>query len=229
MGKKNKHLMIDGVNGKECCHCKQWRPLEMYGRWKYGWDGLNNTCKDCQKQRNAEHKEEKMDYLKNWRNQQWGKAVTMYNRYIRKDREYGRIGDELPEDYINPQWIIENIFTKPCAHIEVCGCMDWRKLGCNRLDNSKPHIKSNVEPCCKECNDRLAAEEHKYKYGKQVDQIDPKTGEVLASYPSSREAARVIKSGHSNINRACDGGYFRDGKWLNVTQCKGYIWKRPLI
>ena len=52
------------------------------------------------------------------------------------------------------EWIIKNIFSRPCAH---CGETDWRKLGCNRLDNSKPHTMDNCEPCCLKCNNRLAA------------------------------------------------------------------------
>ena len=58
------------------------------------------------------------------------------------------------------QWIVENIFSQPCAH---CGENNWEKIGCNRLDNDKPHTKDNVEPCCKECNDRLAALDKKNK------------------------------------------------------------------
>ena len=47
------------------------------------------------------------------------------------------------------RWIVENIYTKPCPH---CGETDWHNLGCNRLDNSKPHTIDNVEPCCFHCN-----------------------------------------------------------------------------
>lgn len=49
------------------------------------------------------------------------------------------------------EWMVENIYTV-CPY---CGETDWRKLGCNRLDNSKPHTKDNVEPCCKKCNSKL--------------------------------------------------------------------------
>lgn len=31
-------------------------------------------------------------------------------------------------------------------------------MDCNRIDNSKPHTKDNVEPCCKSCNSRLGRE-----------------------------------------------------------------------
>ena len=50
---------------------------------------------------------------------------------------------------LTAKWIVDNIFSKPCAH---CGETDWRKIGCNRLDNTKPHTMDNVEPCCYKCN-----------------------------------------------------------------------------
>jgi hypothetical protein len=33
-----------------------------------------------------------------------------------------------------------------------CGETDWHKLGCDRIDNSKPHSKDNVVCSCKDCN-----------------------------------------------------------------------------
>lgn len=53
---------------------------------------------------------------------------------------------------LTAKWIVENIFNKPCAH---CGKTGWQIIGCNRLDNSKPHTMDNVEPCCYECNIKL--------------------------------------------------------------------------
>lgn len=69
------------------------------------------------------------------------KLLYMYNQSdIRKNRGKGDL---------TPEWIVENIFSKPCVH---CGETDWHKIGCNRLDNSKPHTMDNVEPCCGHCN-----------------------------------------------------------------------------
>ena len=76
-----------------------------------------------------------------------GRAVYLLNRYKSSDKEHNR-----GESDLTSQWIVENIFSKPCAH---CGETDWRKIGCNRLDNSKPHTMDNVEPCCGKCNIKL--------------------------------------------------------------------------
>ena len=42
-----KHETIDGVVGKKCCHCKEWRPLNIYNNDKNHWDKLRNECKIC--------------------------------------------------------------------------------------------------------------------------------------------------------------------------------------
>lgn len=76
-----------------------------------------------------------------------GRAVYLLNRYKSSDKEHNR-----GESDLTSQWIVENIFSKPCAH---CGETDWRKIGCNRLDNDKPHTMDNVEPCCGKCNRKL--------------------------------------------------------------------------
>jgi hypothetical protein len=50
---------------------------------------------------------------------------------------------------LTPEWIVENIFSKPCHY---CGKEGWELIGCDRIDNSKPHTPDNVVPCCWECN-----------------------------------------------------------------------------
>lgn len=72
------------------------------------------------------------------------RANNLLARYKRQDRLNNR-----GECDFDAKWIVENIFTQPCAH---CGKTGWKVIGCNRLDNSKPHTKDNVEPCCFECN-----------------------------------------------------------------------------
>lgn len=76
-----------------------------------------------------------------------GRAHYLLCAYKQSDKICNRGKGDL-----TAKWIVENIFSKPCAH---CGETDWTKLGCNRLDNTKPHTMDNVEPCCKKCNLRL--------------------------------------------------------------------------
>ena len=44
------HETIDGVIGKKCCKCKEWKPLEKYNLAENHWDKLRNDCKDCLKE-----------------------------------------------------------------------------------------------------------------------------------------------------------------------------------
>ena len=132
------------------------------------------------------------------------RALILKNNYKRKDKMYGRGQGDLTRD-----WIIEHILFQPCAH---CGVMGWDIIGCNRLDDTKPHTMDNVEPCCKECNDRL----HTKDQSIQVAQIDIATGEVIAVYNSASEAAKVNGFDQGAITKCCLG----DRKTH-----KGYIWK----
>ena len=155
------------------------------------------------------------------------RASHLFSAYKKEDKKYGRIGDELPPNYVSTQWIMDNIFTKPCVH---CGKTGWDIIGCNRLDNSKPHTIDNVEPCCKEHNDKLAAEYHKELFSKPVDKIDKISGEIIVSYSSAKEAATQLGYSQGHISHCCEGGYYDKarGKWHKSETYKGYYWKTPL-
>lgn len=70
------------------------------------------------------------------------KVSKMITSYKHKDK----IRDLEPCD-LDIDWMIENIMSKPCFY-----CGDTHRIGCDRIDNTIGHIKSNVIPCCYECN-----------------------------------------------------------------------------
>lgn len=70
------------------------------------------------------------------------KASKMISSYKIKDR---RRNLEICD--IDVDWMIDNIFNKNCIY-----CDDDQRIGCDRIDNLKGHIKENVVPCCYECN-----------------------------------------------------------------------------
>lgn len=41
------HEEIEGIKGKKCCNCKEWKPLLNYNYAKNHWDKLRNDCKEC--------------------------------------------------------------------------------------------------------------------------------------------------------------------------------------
>lgn len=93
------------------------------------------------------NKEKISEYENSYRKTPVGRACHLLSRYKTLDKRYNR-----GECTLTTQWIVDNIFTKPCAH---CGETDWHKIGCNRIDNKLPHTPDNVEPCCGKCNVKL--------------------------------------------------------------------------
>lgn len=70
------------------------------------------------------------------------KASKMISSYKIKDAKNGMALCDIDID-----WMIDNILTMPCVY-----CGDNKRIGCDRIDNSKGHTKDNVVPCCIECN-----------------------------------------------------------------------------
>lgn len=102
------------------------------------------------------YKEYQREYEKRVKYTPMRRAHLLLTSYQAMDRKRG-FGDDVDFD---ARWMVDNIFTKSCVH---CGETDWRKLGCNRLDNTKGHTKDNVEPCCWECNQKLEYDRRKMK------------------------------------------------------------------
>lgn len=94
------------------------------------------------------NRDKRLEQMKEYMQQtQIGRASNLLSAYNQSDKEHNRGQGDL-----TAKWIAENIFSKPCKH---CGKTGWEKIGCNRIDNDKPHSKDNVEPCCEECNKKL--------------------------------------------------------------------------
>lgn len=149
---------------------------------------------------NIEHCRE---HDKEYSNTPMGRALNLVNAYNHMDVERRGCKGNL-----TAKWVVENIFTKPCAH---CGKEGWQIIGCNRLDNSKPHTKDNVEPCCWECNNKLYSEEQEKKvYQYTTD------GELVNVWKSTMECSR--NGFHQgNIVSCCNGK-------KGFKTYKGYRW-----
>lgn len=112
---------------------------ERWRRWKI----RHTSTKPIKKSEKLSESERKKIYhsTKN------GRAVNLCSNYRYSDKKYNR-----GECTLTPEWIIENIFSGQKCHY--CGEDDWTKLGCDRIDNSKPHIPDNVVCCCLNCNNK---------------------------------------------------------------------------
>lgn len=91
------------------------------------------------------HKAEITEQQVKWYYTKEGRAYTQIKDYKREDKKYNRGGIDL-----TVPWFIRNIYTK-CIY---CGETDWKKLGCDRINNNLPHTMENVVPCCLDCNNK---------------------------------------------------------------------------
>ena len=153
---------------------------------------------------NEEQKAKNRERVRNYVQTPIGRASNLLGGYKREDKKYDRGECDLTKE-----WIVENILFKPCAH---CGKTGWKIIGCNRLDNSKPHTMDNVEPCCLSCNCKIAE-----KKTKMVDQILPTDGEIIKTW---RCVSDVEKEGFNKgaVAACCRNVY-------GFKTHKGYIWK----
>lgn len=147
------------------------------------------------------------------------RAIMLNSHYKIEDEKYNRGKGNL-----TTKWIIDNIFSQPCAH---CGKKGWQIIGCNRLDNSKPHTKDNVEPCCRECNAKLRGKDIVKEQSIKVYQYTLNY-ELVKIWDSARECGRNGFN-DTNVGRCCKGGFTYKGKWINCKTYKGYRWSyKPL-
>ena len=111
-----------------------------------------------QKQYREDNSEKERERHKRWQEEnpvKW-RAIRLLNHYKHLDKKYNR-----GECTLTQEWIIENIFTKPCHY---CGKEGWGVVGCDRIDNSKPHTPDNVVPCCEECNKKRGSKSYEEFY-----------------------------------------------------------------
>ena len=102
------------------------------------------------KRRYCEDKEKWRDVYERYYGTKKGKVAKIINSYRAADKDKGR-GDCTLE----PDWVMENILNSSCIY---CGETDWRKLGCDRIDNTKSHTPDNIVCSCWDCNNKRRKE-----------------------------------------------------------------------
>ena len=148
-----------------------------------------------------ERKKSLTELHQNWRNTPYGRATYLITDYRNMDE---KCGFDKKQCNLTPQWLVDNVLSKQCVY---CGKTGWKIIGCNRLDNSKPHTMDNVEPCCMKCNVELINPQ------KPLDQINPINGEVINVFGSTMDARR---NGFFHASCVAKGKRKQD---------KGYIFK----
>lgn len=92
-----------------------------------------------------DNREARVSYQNEYRDTKEGRASDLAHSYREADMARGL---DISRN-ITADWIIENIFGDKCVY---CRESDWRVLGADRIDNSKPHTPENCVPCCSKCN-----------------------------------------------------------------------------
>lgn len=147
--------------------------------------GLSYECKECHRDRKKgrdrrkerwgaltpEQKELRKARMLRWSRTQRGRATHLRKAYQRID-----------DCNLTAEEILVFI-TQPCVY---CGTVTDNR-GLDRLDNSLPHIKGNVQTACTGCNimrgDRFTVEEMKL-IGKTVAEIHKTRGKTLLAIQS---------------------------------------------
>ncbi len=80
------HTFVDGVEGKSCSKCKNWKSLESFNNLQSSWDGLRTECKDCLSEYRAGRKEEMREFNK----QYWVKTKDIQTERHKKWKEENR-------------------------------------------------------------------------------------------------------------------------------------------
>lgn len=145
----------DGLNTccKECRkkYSKQWYAenrekkaeyMKQYNKQYYAEN--REAILEYKKQYQAENKETILEYKKQYYATLRGYCSMIRDGNISADKKYGRIGDELPNNYPTVEDYMELLQLPDFYDGKQ---YDFNEMGLDRIDNSLPHILSNVVPC----------------------------------------------------------------------------------
>lgn len=147
---------------------KQYQQKHKEEKAKYGKQYRQEHKEELaeyQKQYQQEHKEEIAEIKRQYNKTPMGRALYLLNGYRKSDKKYNR-----GECTLTAQWIIDNIFPKPCHW---CGETGWEIMGCDRINNELPHTPDNVIPCCEACNKKRGRKAYEeFKEALRAEEID---------------------------------------------------------
>lgn len=142
---------------RHCMRCNVEYPLsvEFFHREKTRTQGFGYRCKSCMKTV-AKLKPKRPDRYRLLTPEQKKRILASHKKNylktstsVHRVRSYRAIDKRKGHAFdLDVAWYDENIAAQPCHY---CGEKDYG-VGCDRIDNSQGHTKSNVVPCCWDCN-----------------------------------------------------------------------------
>ena len=103
----------------------------------------------------------------------------------------------------------------------------------NHIDENKQNnILSNLNLLTHEANMRWGTHNERVAKANTNNKLRSKSviqkyldGKVIKIWPSLHEIERELGYNNSHIAECCRGGFYRKGKWINITQAYGYLWQ----
>lgn len=124
---------------QEYTRIKRWREDNI--------DAVKEKRRDYYEANKEKFQEYAKEYNPKYRKTKQGRASYLAAAYKTNDKLKNR-----GECTLTSQWIMDHIFSgQVCRY---CGENDWKVLGCDRIDNNKPHTPDNVVCSCWDCNNK---------------------------------------------------------------------------
>lgn len=157
------------------------------------------------KKRRTELKEKGLQIDKdNYWKSQIHRAKYLIKSYKSSDkkRNYGECTITV-DDFIS-------ICSNGCCY---CGETDWKVLGLDRIDNTKPHTKENCVCSCWSCNDKKQRKSIKIPILQYT-----KNGEIIKEWDSSYDIYKTLGYNSTSILNCCKNK-------PNFNTAYGFVWK----
>lgn len=87
------HVTKNGIDGKACSKCKEWKPLTSYNNSSTQWDGLRVQCQDCHHSYRMDRREVMTAYNKIY----WKKTKT---EQLARNKEWKAANREHVREYM---------------------------------------------------------------------------------------------------------------------------------
>lgn len=165
------------------------------------WKKYNDSHKEEHRQYYLDNREKILQKRKERYSTKEGRARHLIQAYRQQDKEGNRGQCTLT---------VEELVSIIDCGCKWCGEKDWRKLGADRIDNSKPHTFENCVCSCLHCNAGRERQKVVLQYA-----ID---GQLISEYKSETEASRQTGISQSQIDGCCKGKY-------GYKTAGGYVWK----
>jgi len=137
---------------RQCHRCSQVLPAtaDFFMRDKSRPLGLAYECRECHRKRKR-GRGNRSDRWSQMTDEQRAKAKARNKKYAKTDKGRAvflrKAYQQIDACDMTTAEVLA-LIVQPCVH---CGTTDLPR-GLDRIDNSKPHVKSNVAPACAPCN-----------------------------------------------------------------------------